>query len=377
MEEMRCEECGKKLKINYARGVGVCEDEWCAAEFEMLFNDAETNGTTALGENAQVSAGDLHNKAGTKLDLYPTRDYAGNKLSPKEAKRARDLARQDRNSQREKDPMFSQLLLKIREMFGGNLAHVTRFLAEAAAKKLTPAQEATRRTLTPSDKRRLACPKTSITRKPKGIKGSSDKQNLEIMALAIASLSAKYFGTVTVNEMALMNRYGITKAQLSNAKKTILDHYRARVSQGWALPPGRILVAANRAGDLDIATENLVDVLVSRLKPAEVEVVLARYWDALTALNEPSIDGPVANVPIKMIAACVLYEIMRQLGLHESHLSAIAKALGLSGAGVKNRLEEMEKRYDRGELEEAKSLFEQSKDEAEAALDEQEEAAED
>ena len=72
-----------------------------------------------------------------------------------------------------------------------------------------------------------------------------------------------------------------------------------------------------------------------------------------------------------------MYEVMRQLGLHEGHLSAIAKALGLSGAGVKNRLGEMKERYDRNELEEAKNLFEQSKDEAQAALDEQDEAAED
>ena len=83
--------------------------------------------------------------------------------------------------------MCRQLHHKVREMFGEDTARAARLLIEATARKLTPAQQATRRTLTKGEQRRLNLPKTSITRKPKGIKGESDKQNLEIMALAIAS----------------------------------------------------------------------------------------------------------------------------------------------------------------------------------------------
>ncbi len=39
------------------------------------------------------------------------------------------------------------------------------------------------------------------------------------MALAIASIAARWFRTVSVNEKQLMDMYGITAKQLKNAKK--------------------------------------------------------------------------------------------------------------------------------------------------------------
>ena len=72
------------------------------------------------------------------------------------------------------------------------------------------------------------------------LRGKTDQDNLQIMALAIASIAARWFRTVSVNEKQLMDMYGITAKQLKNAKKVIMQHYQERVNQGWAAPPQQL-----------------------------------------------------------------------------------------------------------------------------------------
>jgi len=373
--EQKCDDCGSKLLIDKARGVGVCENDFCALEHNLIFNDADTNASSVFGEEAQSGTVDDQGKAGTKMRVFDNKDWSGKTIPQKKMKAFRRYTWADANSQREKDPMCGQLKNKLREMFGKDVALAARLLAEAAARKLTPAQEAVRKTLSSSEQKRLKCPKTSICRKPKGVRGNSDKQNLEIMALAIASLSYKLFSTAPVNEMELMKQYGINKEQLNNAKRTILDHWKARISQGWAMPPGRVKLVVARIDGLDIAVENLVGALADRLSGTELDNVMKAFWDALTALDEPSVDGPVANMAIGMVAACVMYTVLERFNLHERNLNCIAKAVGLSGAGVKSRIAEMKQRYESGQLPKAKEMF-KSADEGDDDADAAEERAE-
>lgn len=373
--EHKCDDCGSKLLIDKARGVGVCENDFCALEHNLIFNDADTNASSVFGEEAQSGAVDDEGKAGTKMRVFDNKDWSGKTIPAKKMKDFRRYTWADANSQREKDPMAGQLKNKLREMFGKDVALAARLLAEAAARKLTPEQEAVRKTLSSSEQKRLKCPKTSICRKPKGVRGNSDKQNLEIMALAIASLSYKLFSTAPVNEMELMKQYGITKEQLNNAKRTILDHWKARISQGWAMPPGRVKLVVARIDGLDIAVENLVGALADRLSEADLDKVMKAFWDVLTSLDEPSVDGPVANMAIGMVAACVMYAVLERFNLHERNLNCIAKAVGLSGAGVKSRIAEMKQRYESGQLPKAKEMF-KSADEGDNDADAAEEHAE-
>jgi len=373
--EQKCDDCGSKLLIDKARGVGVCENDFCALEHNLIFNDADTNASSVFGEEAQSGTVDDQGKAGTKMRVFDNKDWSGKTIPQKKMKAFRRYTWADANSQREKDPMCGQLKNKLREMFGKDVALAARLLAEAAARKLTPAQEAVRKTLSSSEQKRLKCPKTSICRKPKGVRGNSDKQNLEIMALAIASLSYKLFSTAPVNEMELMKQYGINKEQLNNAKRTILDHWKARISQGWAMPPGRVKLVVARIDGLDIAVENLVGALADRLSGTELDNVMKAFWDALTALDEPSVDGPVANMAIGMVAACVMYTVLERFNLHERNLNCIAKAVGLSGAGIKSRIAEMKQRYESGQLPKAKEMF-KSADEGDDDADAAEERAE-
>ena len=166
--EQKCDDCGGKLKIDVARAEGVCED--CCLVHEHVCVDADTNSGSSLGEarhNEAVNrnaatAGARHggrmNVWGDRTDANgtppqykptPTRPTVG-PTRPKFSTRHR--------------PNVPILMATIQEMFGVDLAHVVEPSARATARKLTPGQEARRRTLNANERRMLKCPKTSICR---------------------------------------------------------------------------------------------------------------------------------------------------------------------------------------------------------------------
>ena len=368
-----CDECGGNLKIDQARAEGVCEV--CSLVHEHLSNDADTNSATSLGDgrhNEAVNreAGHAGARLGGRMNPFGDRtDGAGNRLTPQQRRLARRLGQLDRSSQRDTDPMYTQLMNTIRTMFGEDMARSVEPLARATARKLTPAQEARRKTLTPSERRRLKCPKTSICRaggkENPELRGGTDQENLRIMALAIVSIAAKLFRTVSINEKQLMDRYGITQKQLLNARKTITKHYQARVSMGWAARPTQLSAAAAREDELDKATENIAEALTGRVDEKELVDAMQGFLDAMTGLGEPSVDAPTANVAISMVAGCVMYNLLQRKGLAQGNLNAVAKAVGRSGAGIKSRLDELKARYEKGTFPEGAVLFAEAAEEAE------------
>ena len=250
----QCDECGGNLTIDLARGEGICDV--CSLVHEHITSDAETNSGTSMGENRQNEAvnreaGRAGARMGAKMNPFGDKvDATGQRLTPQQRRFARRMAMLDRSSQRDTDPMYAALMATIRRMFGKDLAAAVEPLARATARKLTRAQEATRKTLTTGERRRLKNPKTSICRaggkEHPELRGGTDKENLEIMALAIASITAKWFRTVSINEKQLMETYGITQKQLVNARKVIMQHYQERVKQGWAARPAQLNAAAAR-----------------------------------------------------------------------------------------------------------------------------------
>lgn len=379
-KEDKCEDCGgTDFEIDHARGERVCS---CGLVSDIPMDDAQTNSNAALGDSRTHEVVDPLAKAGdqrssTRMSPYDKYDAHGKTLSPEQRKRARRRAWADRNSQRETDPMFRQLVSTIREIFSEDIAKAAVLLASATARKLTPLQESKRRTLTPGEKALLKCPKTSITRKPDGIKGSSDRQNLLIMALAIGVLAHEWFRTAPINRQMLMERYNITEAQFKNAKATIAKHYKARVRQGWSSPPALLHRAALRADQLDMAVENLIQALSTRLSDERMDAVLDVFWNMLTHIGEPSPDAVTSNVPVNMIAACVMFAALDSLGLAHQNLACIARAVSLSGAGVKSRLQVIKDLVESGLFAKGSILFKnKSGTDEDAAEEVQEEGAE-
>jgi hypothetical protein len=97
----------------------------------------------------------------------------------------------------------------------------------------------------------------------------------------------------------------------------------------------------------------------------------------MNGLKEPSVDGPLANVDIAMVAICVICVVLERQGLLQGNLNRISNAAGLgrSGAGVKNRVKQLREQYLKGELPEAKGLFEGSDADVDEADSEGDESA--
>jgi len=361
----KCDDCGGNLTIDLVRAEGICDV--CSLVHEHITTDADTNSGSSLGEgrhNEAVNRDAAHAGArmGGRMNPFGDRfDAAGQRLSQQQRRIARRMAQLDRSSQRDTDPMYVQLMSTIRIMFGKDLASAVEPMARAAARKLTPAQEAIRKTLTSGERRRLKCPKTSICRaggeQHPELRGGTDQENLQIMSLAIASIAARWFRTVSINEKQLMENYGITQKQLGNARKVISQHYQERVRQRWAAKPDQLNAAAAREDELDKVAQNLNDCLAKRLSEPQLEAVMQAFFGVMSHIGEPSVDAPTSNVAISMIAGCVMYNILTRMGLQNGNLNAIAKAVLRSGAGIKSRLEELNLRYQNGEFPEGKVLF--------------------
>lgn len=361
-ENMECEECcGTKFTIDQARAERVCDG--CGLVDPHYTTDADTNSSIGLGDTRQTESLDVFannpNAAqGGRMNPFGDRtDYSGNRLTSSQRRMFIRLSRADRSSQREKDPMCREVKQTMARMFGDNVARATTHLADAACRKLTPDQEAVRKTLTSGENSALSCPKTSITRKEKGVRGESHQDNLQIIALAIASLSHEWLNTPAFNHQIVMAEYGISEVQFKNAKSTISKSYKARCRQGWAAAPRVMARGALRADQLDIAAENLDRALSERLSPSDLDAVTGYFWNTMTELNEPTVEGPLANVAIGYVAGCVMYAALDLAGLSHGNLGRVAEAVELSPAGLTNRLKNIQSQVTAGQLPEARSMF--------------------
>ena len=81
------------------------------------------------------------------------------------------------------------------------------------------------------------------------------------------------------------------------------------------------------------------------------------FWGLMTDLMEPSIDGPMANLSVGFLSGCVMHSSLNLLGMEKHHLGRIASAVGLSPAGLSNRLKDLENKFKKGHFPEAHFMF--------------------
>ena len=77
----------------------------------------------------------------------------------------------------------------------------------------------------------------------------------------------------------------------------------------------------------------------------------------MTDLNEPTAEGPLANVAMGYVAGCAMYAALDLVGLSHGNLGRVAEAVELSPAGLTNRLKSIQAEVNAGQLPEARRMF--------------------
>ena len=360
-----CEECASETEWTQDDIRGEMSCDVCGTVEDYNPVDTDTNSSTTMGDGRQSERVNAltGQGPGTVMNPYGDRtDINGQRLSREARFRFRHLARLDRSTQHEKDPMYRQLVATLQELFGNDLAATVQFLTKAVAKKLTPNQEAIRRTLPANERRLLKCPKTSITRKPKGVKGGSDRENLLLMAIAIAELAHEWFNAIGINRRDLLQQHGLTQTQFRNAKSTIVKHYKARCRNGFSPTPYsaqyKAVIAGIREDKLEVHLENLFEALDHRLTKKEMEALSRVFKDMISDIGEPSIDAYTSNMAESMLCSSVMLAALSSLGLDHQNLATIGRAVGdRSGAGIKSCLRQLKQDVEKGLFPQGKALF--------------------
>ena len=318
------------------RGQHVCED--CGLEHQLPSNDTESNSSSSMGDARQSEAGPLGTVFGPMKDM-----------SPELRAKFRKWEQKQRSWNREKDPMYLQVKATLVEMFGKDTASAVDLMTQASTQQLSSEDAEHRMGMSKGDAKKLKLPKTSITRlggeQHPEKRGGGKQAKLHIMALAIASVSADWLGTPPINEKDLMKRYNITKKQLRLAKKSIRQNFRHRIKE--EIIDKNVVKkrnAANRREDeYQIALENLMDVVDENFDEPLTTEITHEFFEAFIQIEGESIDSAHANVPIGLLAACVLCQVLKDRGLLKGKQSKIAEAVGKTGSGVRTRLEKLEK----------------------------------
>ena len=330
-----CEECPGEVMID-ERGQHVCED--CGLQHQLPSNAAENNSSSSMGDARQSEAGPLGTIFGPMIDV-----------SPELRTKFRRWEQKQRSWNREKDPMYLQVKATLVEMFGKDTATAVDLMTRASTQQLTSEDAEHRMGLAKGDAKKLKLPKTSISRlggeQHPEKRGGGKQAKLHIMALAIASVSSDWLGTPPIDEKDLMKRYNITKKQLRLAKKSIRQNFQHRIKED--IIDKRVVKKRNaadrREDEYQIALENLMKVVDEFFDEPLRTKITHEFFGAFIQIGGESIDSELANVPIGLLAACVLCQVLKNRGLLKGKQSKIAESVGKTGSGLRSRLKLLEK----------------------------------
>ncbi|MAF93220.1 hypothetical protein CMO85_00980 [Candidatus Woesearchaeota archaeon] len=321
------------------RGEHVCEV--CSLVHVLPALAAENNSSSSMGDGRQ-------NEAGPQGTLFGSMEG----VLPKFRAKFRNWERKQRGWNRVRDPMYLQVQSTLVEMFGKNTASAVEPMTRASTQQLTGEDAERRMRLCKGEAKKLNLPKTSITRlggkhHPEK-RGGGMQANLHTIALAIATVSSDYFRIPPINEIDLMQRYSITREQLRLAKKSIRQNFEKRLKHGMVRQTDRLSIkqrsrAERREDEFQIALENLMQFIDQTFDGPLWDPITNEFLETFAEIEGESIDGAHANVPVGMLTACVMFQVLKNRGLLDGKRSKIAKAVGLTSQGVGNRLKKLEK----------------------------------
>ncbi|MEL0312473.1 MAG: TFIIB-type zinc ribbon-containing protein [Candidatus Poseidoniales archaeon] len=342
--EQYCENCGSEQTWNEdaARGELSCSVCGLVEPYQSDANAADNAGT--VGEERFRERVDRDRGQAPGTIPWATRTDCNNRpISREMYNRMRGWETRERGFQRPTEPMYYQLRSRMEELYGRYITDLMTFLIRATTRRLTSEQEAYRRGLTTSEKEALNLPKHIIARSGASVRGGGEQDMLTLMAIAIRELAYDYGLAAPINRNAEAAQHGLTNAQVRKVKIIISKQYKARCRHGFSHPPSSPTDVEAKRQDMAIChTHNMLDELSSFFTEAQLEEVNRRYWDALTEIGEPSVDGFTQGRDISLVCGTVMFATLQRLDLHQGKRSAIARGVGhRSSIAIVNLLEHL------------------------------------
>ena len=135
-------------------------------------------------------------------------------------------------------------------------------IVEMACRPLTAEQEAERKAHSDNSiKKKLGMPKQRICRQKSGSKGTSEIENILIIAVAIVELAGELGILEKLDRRRIKSQFGLSPKQITKARKIILDHWKARYSMGWVGAIPRKSSAQSRGDNISQAVNHIFNML--------------------------------------------------------------------------------------------------------------------
>lgn len=372
-EELKCDDCaGMNMTHDAEKGESVCDD--CGLVTELQLGLAADNGSILFGESAHYQPVRMDKDINANIGTAGSKMYGGRGVSAARRRQYRLFEKIHRSTPENPHPFAKRVKRNIESLFGRQMSHMLEFMAEMSCRPLNSEQEAIRQKQAKSMKRRLGMPKNSICRKGEGIKGCSEEENAVIIAVAIVELSGKLGMFPEMDRRSLMAQFGITNRQILNARKRILDHWKARVTMGWAKMPVRKSIEDKREDEIDQGMNHLFDALAEVLSERDYEDVLYETSARLLLLHEGSKDALTLNIEARMVVSVVTYAALNVYGLQSGTADVIAEVFGITSSGVRSRYYALVKEVHQGTFHD-NGAFDTSQTYKEVILDSREQHA--
>lgn len=362
--EQYCENCESEQTWteDEARGELSCNECGLVEPYQPDANAADNAGT--MGEDRFRERVDrTRGQAPGTIPRASRTDCNNRPISREMYYRMRLWEMRERGFQRPTEPMYYQVRSRMEELYGRYIADLMTFLIRATTRRLTPGQEDYRRELTTSEQEALNLPKHVIARSGASVRGGGEQDMFTLMAIAIRELAYDYGLAAPINRKAEAAQHGLTVAQIRKVKSIISKHYKARCRHGFSWPPSSPTDVEAKRQDLAIChVHNMLDELSSALTEEQLEQVNLRYWQTLTEIGEPSVDGFTQDRDISLVCGAVMLATLQRFELDQGTHSAIARGVGdRSSLAIVNLLASLRESTLTGDFPSGRSLLNRGK----------------
>lgn len=342
-ENDTCEECfAGTMEIDSQKGELACSECGIVAAAQDIF-DGNVGKTTHGGDSA------THHGVQTNCDSNDQTGTAGAymDISGVPANQRRDWARRrkvNRSTSRIKHPLSVAVRKKVKEMYGDYASRAVEPYIKMACKPLKGELEQQRTALQGKDKalkKALGMPKQSICRKGEGVRGESSEQNIVLLAMAVVEVAGRMGQLSKMDRRSGMEQHSIAPKQLVNAAKTILNHYKARVTMGWEDAPRKKTPGEVREDGVDQAVHHIHDMLSDVLSEEHYLELNQDVEARLALLDEGTADALTGNTEVRMAVCVAFYASLVRLGLQAGMADKLGAVFGLTGSGIRSRYEAM------------------------------------